>query len=92
MFMMLRREARFREKSSGENTGRRGWVAIKLNDKQVVSFEKLLMSQVVAQEALTGLLDETGVFTKKEFLEMVRVVNKGMKEEEKEKLNEWGKR
>jgi hypothetical protein len=30
--------------------------------------------------------------TIEEFLEMVRVVNKGMKEKEKEKLNEWEKR
>jgi hypothetical protein len=30
--------------------------------------------------------------TIEEFLEMVRVVNKRMKEKEKEELNEWGKR
>jgi hypothetical protein len=33
------------------------------------------MFQVVQQEALTGLLVEKGIFTKEEFLEMVRVVN-----------------
>jgi hypothetical protein len=49
-------------------------------------------SQLVQQEALTGLPVEKGIFTKEEFSEMVRVVNKGMKEKEKEKLNEWGKR
>jgi hypothetical protein len=37
------------------------------------------MSQVVQQEALTRLLVEKGIFTREEFLEMVRVVNKEMK-------------
>jgi hypothetical protein len=46
-----------------------------LTPKQVVSFEKLLKSQVVQQEALTRLLVEKGIFTKEEFLEMVKVVN-----------------
>jgi hypothetical protein len=41
----------------------------------VVSFEELLMSQVVQQEALTRLLVEKGIFTKDELLEMVEVVN-----------------
>ena len=46
-----------------------------LDPKQVVSFEELLLSQVVQQEALTRLLIEKGVFTKDEFLEMVRTVD-----------------
>lgn len=50
-----------------------------LDPKQVVSFEELLMSQVVQQEALTRLLVEKGIFTKEEFLEMVSVVNREMK-------------
>jgi hypothetical protein len=37
------------------------------------------MSQVVQQEALTGLLVEKGIFTKEEFLEMVKVVDQEMK-------------
>jgi len=37
------------------------------------------VSQVVQQEALTRLLVEKGVFTKEEFLGMVRVVDKEMK-------------
>lgn len=37
------------------------------------------MSQVVQQEALTRLLIEKGIFTKEEFLEMVRIVNQEMK-------------
>jgi hypothetical protein len=54
-------------------------VAIALDPKQVVSFEEILMSQVVQQEALTRLLIEKGIFTKEEFLEMVRVVNQEMR-------------
>ncbi len=50
-----------------------------LDPKQIVSFEELLMSQVVQQEALTRLLVKKGVFTKEEFLEIVKVVNLEMK-------------
>jgi hypothetical protein len=41
------------------------------------------MSQVVQQEALTRLLVEKGIFTKEEFLEMVRAVDSGMKKKER---------
>jgi site-specific recombinase len=54
-------------------------MGIGLDPKQVVSFEELLMSQVVQQEALTRLLVEKGIFSKEEFWEMVRVVNQEMK-------------
>jgi hypothetical protein len=37
-------------------------MAIPLDPKQVVSFKELLMSQVVAQEALTRLLVEKGIY------------------------------
>ena len=37
------------------------------------------MSQGVQQEALTRLLVEKGIFTKEEFLEMVKVVDWEMK-------------
>jgi hypothetical protein len=37
------------------------------------------MSQVVQQEALTRLLIEKGIFTKEEFMDMVRVVHREMK-------------
>jgi hypothetical protein len=43
-----------------------------------ISFEELLMSQVVQQTALTRLLVGKGIFTKQEFLEMVRVVDRKM--------------
>ena len=38
------------------------------------------MSQVVQQEALTRLLVEKGIFTKEEFWEIVKVVDKEVKE------------
>jgi len=50
-------------------------MAIGLDPKQIVSSNELLMSQVVSQEAVIRLLVEKGIFTKKEFLEMVEVVN-----------------
>jgi len=46
-------------------------MAIPLDPKEIVSFEELLMSQVVQQEALTRLLIGKGIFTKDELLEMV---------------------
>ena len=51
-------------------------MAISLEPKQVVSFEELLMSQVVQQEALTRLLVKKGIISKGEFLEMVRLVER----------------
>jgi uncharacterized protein YqgQ len=58
-------------------------MATPLDPKQVVSFEELLMSQVVQQEALTRLLMEKGIFSKEEFWEMVRVVDREMKRKAK---------
>ena len=54
-------------------------MATPLDSKQVVSFEELLMTQVVQQEALTRLLIEKGIFTKEELLEMVKVVDREMR-------------
>ena len=54
-------------------------MAIRLDSKQIVSFEELLMSQVVQQEALTKLLIEKGVFSREELLEKVRVVDREKK-------------
>ena len=54
-------------------------MAIGLDAKQIISFEELLMSQVVQQEALTRLLLEKGVISREEFLEVVRIVNLEMK-------------
>ena len=58
-------------------------MGISLDPKQILSLEELLMSQEVQQEALTILLVGKGIFTKEEFLEMVRVVNEKMKRKEK---------
>jgi len=41
------------------------------------------MSQVVQQEALTRLLVEKGIFTKEEFLEIVKVVDREIKRRSK---------
>jgi hypothetical protein len=41
------------------------------------------MSQVIQQEALTRLLIEKGIFTKEEFWEMVKVVDREMKRKTK---------
>lgn len=54
-----------------------------LEPKQVVSFEELLMSQVIQQEALTRLLVEKGIFTKQEFLDMVKVLDRERKKKAK---------
>ena len=48
-------------------------------DEKVVTFEELLMSQVVSKEALNRLLIDKEIFTKEEFLEMVKVVDWEMK-------------
>jgi len=53
-------------------------MAIPLDPKQLVSFEELLMSQVVQQEALTRLLVEKGIFSREEFLEVVKLVDRQM--------------
>jgi hypothetical protein len=50
-------------------------MAIALDPKQILSSDELLMSQVVSQEAIIRLLVEKTIFTKQEFLEMVKVVN-----------------
>ena len=54
-------------------------MGISLDPKQILSLEELLMSQEVQQEALARLLIDKGIFTKKEFLEMVKVVDGEMK-------------
>jgi len=58
-------------------------MAIGIDPKQIVSAEELLKSQVVSQEAVIRLLVEKGIFSEKEFLEMVRVVNEEMKRKPK---------
>ena len=54
-------------------------MATPLDPKQVVSFKELLISQMVQQEALAKLLVENEVFTKEEFLEMVKTMDRERK-------------
>ena len=54
-------------------------MAIGSEPKQVVELEGLLMSQGVQQEALIRLLVKKGIFSREEFSEMVKVVNKEAK-------------
>ena len=65
-------------------------MAIPLDPKQIVSFEELLMSQVVQQEALTRLLIEKGIFTREEFLGMVKTVNLEMKKKRGRNITSQG--
>ena len=58
-------------------------MAEQLDPSEIVDLGELLISQVVQQEALTRLLVEKGIFSKEEFLEMVRVVNREMKRQKK---------
>ncbi len=46
-------------------------MAEKLNQKETVSFEELLMSNVYTQEALINLLEKKGIITKAELLNVL---------------------
>lgn len=50
-------------------------MAIALDPKQIVSSKQLITSLLVSQDAVIRLLVEKGIFTKEEFLEMVKVAN-----------------
>ena len=52
------------------------------DSKRKVSFEELLIFQVVQQEALTRLLIEKGIFANEEFLGMVKVVDREMRKKD----------
>ena len=57
-------------------------MAEKLDLKELVTFKKLLMSEVIQSEALINLLDRKGIITKKELLEeMIRVQASKLKAE-----------
>jgi hypothetical protein len=47
-------------------------LAEKLDPKEAVSFEELLRSNVIEQEALVNLLERKGVITKAELLEEIK--------------------
>jgi hypothetical protein len=54
-------------------------MAEQIDPNQLVFLEQLGISQVVQQEALTGLVIDKGICTKEEFLEKVRVLDEWMK-------------
>jgi hypothetical protein len=47
-------------------------VAEKLSLREVVTFEELLMSNTIEQEALVNLLEKKGLITKAELLDEIR--------------------
>lgn len=53
-------------------------MAKKLDQKQIVDFKELLMSEVIQSEALINLLDKKGIISKQELLEEMKRVQKSM--------------
>ena len=53
-------------------------MAEKLDEKQLVEFKELLMSEVIQSDALINLLDRKGLISKKELLEEMRRVQAAM--------------
>lgn len=49
-------------------------MAEKLDQKQIVDFKELLMSEVIQSEALINLLDEKSIISKQELLEEMKKV------------------
>ncbi len=47
----------------------------KLDPKEMVTFEELLMSNTIEQEAIVNLLVKKGIITKKELLEEIKQVS-----------------
>ena len=57
-------------------------MAEKLDQKQIVDFKELLMSEVIQSEALINLLDSKNIISKQELLEEMKrvqssIINKG---------------
>lgn len=50
-------------------------MAEKLDNKETVTFEELLMSNTIEQEALVNLLVKKGIITKQELLEEISRVS-----------------
>jgi hypothetical protein len=53
-------------------------MAKKLDQKQIVDFKELLMSEVVQSEALINLLDKKGLVSKQELLKEMKRVQAAM--------------
>ena len=51
-------------------------MAQKLDLKETASFEELLMSNVIEQEALVNLLEKKGIITKAELLDEIKEFRK----------------
>ncbi len=58
-------------------------MATKLDPKETVSFEELLMSNVYTQEALINLLAAKGIITKAELLDEIKEVKKPRSKQDK---------
>lgn len=54
-------------------------MAEKLDPKETVSFEELLMSNVFTQEALINLLEAKGIIRKSELLDEIKRLRDGQK-------------
>ncbi|MDM7987338.1 MAG: hypothetical protein QUS13_08400 [Smithella sp.] len=53
-------------------------MADKLDTKEIVTAEELLMSEVIQSEALINLLDKKGIISKQELLEEMKKVQATM--------------
>jgi hypothetical protein len=53
-------------------------MAKKLDQKQIVDFKELMMSEVVQSEALINLLDKKGLVSKQELLKEMKRVQASM--------------
>ena len=53
-------------------------MAEKLDQKQTVDFNELLMSEVIQSEAIINLLDKKGIISKQELLEEMKIVQAAM--------------
>lgn len=49
-------------------------MAEKLNEKEIVTFEELLVSSTYTQEALINLLARKGIISKKELLDEIKLI------------------
>ena len=53
-------------------------MAEKLDQKEIASFEEVLMSNVYTQEALINLLEAKGIIKKQELLDEIKKIKKGI--------------
>jgi hypothetical protein len=53
-------------------------MAEKLDSKEIASFEEVLMSNVLTQEALINLLEAKGIITKRELLDEIKRIKKSI--------------